>query len=82
MITTTRHTIATVAGVVAVATVLTIGSAAAPTTADAHRPALAAAPSTSVDSLDVGLEIAHRKAARAQYLVDHALELFQGAASR
>jgi Spy/CpxP family protein refolding chaperone len=83
----TRHTAATLATATAVAAALTIMSAIAPTAASADRPDPFLGPAPhgvgsvgGAGTLDIALEIAHRKALRAQYYVDHALELNQWAA--
>ena len=82
--TNTRRTAATLATTTAVAVALTTMSAIAPTTASAHHadpfPGTATHGARSVGSaetLDIALEIAHRKSQLAQYYIDHALELYQ-----
>ena len=77
----TRHTAATLATASAVAAALTVMSAIAPTAASADRADSVGGPAThSVGYFDIALVVAHRKAAAAQYYVDHALELHQLAA--
>ena len=69
---------ATSAGVALAATVLALGAAAVPP-AGAQRPdddCRVTAPASA--SADIGLVIAARKAAAAQYAVDHAAELAAG----
>jgi hypothetical protein len=82
--TTTRRTAATVAMASTIATALAVVSAVAPTAASAQQadpfPGAATHGAGSVATLDIALEVAHRKAAAAQYYVDHALELYQQAA--
>ena len=82
--TNTRHIAATVATTTAVAAALTIVSASAPTVASAHQAAPLPGPATScvgsdgsAGTLDIPLEIAHRKSLWSQYYIDHALELYQ-----
>lgn len=83
MNTNTRHTAATLATATAVAAALTIMSAIAPTAASAHRADPFSGPATdcvgSAGTVDIALVVAHRKAAMAQYYVDHALELQRAA---
>jgi hypothetical protein len=82
--TTTRRTAATVAMASTAAAALTAVSAVAPTAASAQQadafPVAATHGAASGGDVDIALEVAHRKAAAAQYYVDHALELYQQAA--
>ena len=85
--TNTRRTAATFAVASAVAIALTTVSVIAPTAAGAHRVDPSAGSVThgtgsagSALTDDAGRYVAYRKAAMAQYYVDHALELHQRAA--
>jgi hypothetical protein len=82
--TTTRRTAATVAMASTVAAGLVAVSAVVPTAASAQQADPFAGAAThgagSGGTVDIALEVAHRKAAAAQYYVDHALELYQQAA--
>jgi hypothetical protein len=80
--TTTRHTTAALATATAAAAALTILSAIAPTTASAQ--CLDTCPGSatllvgslgSAGTVDIALDIAHRKAELAQYYLDHPLLL-------
>jgi hypothetical protein len=78
---------ATLASAAVVTAALTVMSVSAPIPASAHRADSFAGSVTrciggvgSTCTIDIALEVAHRKAMAAQYYVDHAAELHQRAA--